>query len=142
MKEFVKEKHKHSELTDKIIKAYYNVYNNLGYGFLEKVYENSLLLELSSLGLKCSSQHPIQVNYNGKEVGKYFADIVIEDSVIVELKAVESIIEQHEAQLLNYLKATNYEVGLLLNFGPSPQIKRKVFGNEYKKRNRTQIIKE
>lgn len=124
--------YKHSEITDKIIKAYYNVYNKLGYGFLEKVYENSMLIELEEQGLKCSSQFPIKVNYNGMQVGEYYADIVVENCVIVELKASESLIPEHEAQLLNYLKATDFEVGLLLNFGTTPQVKRRVYDSSYK----------
>jgi len=132
MEKYIDEKHKYSELTDKIIKAYYNVYNTLGYGFLEKVYEKSLLIELQELGLDARSQHQITVNYRGKEVGEYYADIVVEDCVILELKASVSLSSENEAQLLNYLKATKYEVGLLLNFGTKPQIKRKVFNNEFK----------
>ena len=124
--------YKHSAITDKIIKAYYNVYNKLGYGFLEKVYENSMLIELKEQGLKCSNQFPIKVNYNGKQVGEYYADIVVENCVIVELKASESLASEHEAQLLNYLKATDYVVGLLLNFGTTPQVKRRVYDSKYK----------
>ena len=124
--------YKHSKITDKIIKAYYNVYNKLGYGFLEKVYENSMLIELKEQGLKFSNQFPISVNYNGKQVGEYYADIVVENCVIVELKASESLVPEHEAQLLNYLKATDYEVGLLLNFGTTPQVKRRVYDSKYK----------
>ena len=134
MEGYVNRKHKYSEITDKIIKAYYNVYNILGYGFLEKVYENSLLIELHDLGLEATNQHKINVAYKGKDVGNYFADILVEDTVILELKATESIRIEHEAQLLNYLKATKYEVGLLLNFGVKPEVKRKVFSNEYKGR--------
>ncbi|VAX23857.1 NADH:ubiquinone oxidoreductase subunit 5 (chain L)/Multisubunit Na+/H+ antiporter, MnhA subunit [hydrothermal vent metagenome] len=124
--------YKHSEITDKIIKAYYTVYNKLGYGFLEKVYENSMLIELKAMGLKCSNQFPIKVNYNGKQVGEYFADIIVENCVIVELKASETLAPEHEVQLLNYLKATDYEVGLLLNFGAKPQVKRRVYDLKYK----------
>ena len=92
-----KQSYKHSEITDKIIQAFYYVYNKLGHGFLEKVYENSMMLELQNIGLKCASQYPITVYYNSKEVGKYFADIIVEDLVIVELKADESIHPEHEA---------------------------------------------
>lgn len=123
--------YKHSEVTDKIIKAFYNVYNNLGYGFLEKVYENSMLIELSKLGLYCEKQKPIDVYYEGKKVGEYFADIIVENCVIIELKAAESLCEEHEFQLINYLKATEIEVGLLLNFGKIPGLKRKVLTSEY-----------
>ena len=120
----------HAEITNKIIKAYYNVYNNLGYGFLEKVYERALYIELISLGLNCERQKPIDVYYKNNKVGSYFADIVVENTVIIELKAAEAIIEEHEFQLLNYLKATEMEVGLLLNFGKIPEFKRKVFTNK------------
>jgi GxxExxY protein len=122
----------HQEITDKILRAFYNVYNELGYGFLEKVYGNALFYELSSLGFDCKTQHPIDVYYFDKKVGQYFADIVINDRVVVELKATESICEEHEYQLLNYLKATNIEVGLLLNFGKKPGHKRKIFMNTRK----------
>jgi GxxExxY protein len=123
----------HSEITGLIIKAFYNVYNKLGYGFLEKVYENAMIIELKKLGLNCQKQFPIEVFYDEKNVGQYFADIIVNDCVILELKAAEMIIEEHEAQLVNYLRATNIEVGLLLNFGKEAQYKRKVFNNEYKK---------
>ena len=124
--------YKHSEITDKIIRAFYNVYNKLGYGFLEKVYERSLVIELRKLNLHCESQYPIDVYYENEVVGKYYADILVENSVIIELKADKNICPEHEAQLLNYLKATNIEVGLLLNFGEKPQLKRKVYSNEFK----------
>ncbi len=123
---------KHSDLTDRIIKAYYDVYNQLGYGFLEKVYENALLIELRKKGLFCVAQLPIEVFYEEQKVGQYFADILVEDSVILEIKAAESLVEEHEAQLINYLKATKLEIGLLLNFGKKPEFKRKIFSNENK----------
>ena len=126
-------KYLHQDLTEKIIKAYYNVYNELGYGFLEKVYENALMIELQSLRSNCEKQKPISVSFKGYNVGEYFADIIVENKVIIELKAVEGLIEEHEAQLLNYLRATEIEIGLLLNFGKKPQIKRKIFENIYKK---------
>ena len=121
---------KHSDITEKIIKAFYNVYNSLGHGFLEKVYENALLIKLRNHGLMVSQQKPIKVYYNDKEVGNYYADLIIEDKVIVELKAADGIREEHEAQLINYLRATDIEVGLLLNFGVKPQFKRKIFTNK------------
>lgn len=121
------------ELSGKIIKAYYTVYNELGYGFLEKVYENALLLELRSMNLFCSKQQPIKVYYNAQNVGEYYADIIVNDSIIIELKAAEGLSEEHELQLVNYLKATEIEVGLLLNFGKTPQFKRKIFTNDRKK---------
>ena len=123
----------HSDITEKIIKAFYNVYNKLGYGFLEKVYENAMLIELTKFGLNCKNQFPIEVFYDEKKVGEYFADIIVNDSVIVELKAAENLCEEHECQLVNYLKATEIEVGLLLNFGKEPQLKRKVLTKDHKK---------
>lgn len=123
---------KYQDITEKIIRAYYNVYNTLGYGFLEKVYENAMMIELKAMGLNCVKQNPISVYFKENCVGEYFADIIVEDCVIIELKAAEGIIEEHEAQLLNYLKATEIEVGLLLNFGKKPQFKRQIFENKYK----------
>lgn len=98
-------KYLHQDLTEKIIRGYYNVYNELGYGFLEKVYENSLMIELKSFGLDCEKQKPILVSFIGSNVGEYFADIIVENKVIIELKAAEAFVEEHEAQLLNYLRA-------------------------------------
>lgn len=121
--------YKYSELTEKIIKAFYKVYNTLGYGFLEKVYENALFFELESLGLKVKKQEPIKVFYEEKEVGVYFADLKVEDIIIIELKATDFLCEEHGLQLINYLKATEIEVGLLLNFGKKPEVKRKVYSN-------------
>lgn len=122
--------YKHSEITEKIISAFYKVYNALGYGFLEKVYENAMFIELQALGMKVEKQKRIKVFYENKEVGEYFADLAVNDFVIVELKACETLCEEHEFQLINYLKATYIEVGLLLNFGKKPQLKRKVFSNQ------------
>lgn len=124
----------HEELTDKIIRCFYNVYNGLGYGFLEKVYEDALLIELRNSGLVAENQVAIKVYYLGLEVGNYYADILVENKVILELKAgdMEQTIINHELQLTNYLKATNYEVGLLLLFGIKPQVKRKIFSNDIK----------
>lgn len=121
--------YKHSELTEKTIKAFYKVYNTLGYGFLEKVYENALFIELESIGLNIKKQEPIKVYYEEKEVGVYFADLIVNDTIIIELKAAESLCEENELQLVNYLKATEIEVGLLLNFGKKPEVKRKVYSN-------------
>ncbi len=120
----------HKGITEKILKAFYNVYNTLGYGFLEKVYENALLIELRKMGLFCISQEQIKVYYENEQVGFYIADIIVNSSVIIEVKAVESLCEEHEFQLINYLKAMEIEVGLLLNFGKTPQFKRKVFQNK------------
>jgi GxxExxY protein len=124
--------YKHTEITELIIKAFYKVYNTLGYGFLEKVYRNALAIEIQKLGLEVAPEARILVYYEGEVVGEYFADLLVAGVVLVELKAVEKLIEGHEAQLINYLKATPYEVGLLLNFGPKPEIKRKAFDNDRK----------
>ena len=129
----ITENYKYSDITDKIIKAFYNVYNKLGYGFLEKVYENAMMIELNKFGLQANNQFPIKVFYDEQRVGEYFADIIVNDVVIIELKASENLCEEHECQLINYLKATDIEVGLLLNFGKEPQIKRKVFTKDHKK---------
>lgn len=126
------EKILHEELTGKIIKAFYTVYNTLGHGFLEKVYENALLIELHKNGLQAEQQKKIEVFYENQKVGDYFADIIVEDIIILELKASDAIAPEHEAQILNYLKATKIEVGLLFNFGHKPQFIRRVFGNERK----------
>jgi GxxExxY protein len=123
----------YKNITDNVIKAFYKVYNDLGYGFLEKVYENALFLELTSVGLFVEKQKQIKVYYQGKEVGEYFADLVVEEVIIIELKAAEDLREEHEFQLINYLKATEAEVGLLLNFGREPEFKRKLFTNDKKK---------
>jgi GxxExxY protein len=122
----------HEEITGTIIQAFYKVNNTLGYGFLEKVYENALKIELRKLGLNAEQQKNIRVFYDGYEVGDYFADIIVNDVVIVELKAAESLCEEHESQLINYLKATKLEVGLLLNFGRKAEFKRKIFTNDRK----------
>lgn len=121
----------HEETTNLIIKSFYNVYNELGYGFLEKVYENSLFIELRENGLYCEKQVPIKVYYGEEEVGIYYADIMVNETVILELKTCP-IIKDHELQLLNYLKATDVEIGLLLSFGKEPKFKRKVFSNKQK----------
>ena len=124
--------YQHSDLTKKIIGCFYNVYHSLGYGFLEKVYENSLTLELKQNGLFTVQQMPIKVSYKEQPVGDYFADLVVENKIILELKAQEVLVPENEAQLLNYLKATEYEIGLLLNFGKKPEIKRRIFSNDLK----------
>lgn len=125
-------KFQHQALTSDIIKAYYKVYNTLGYGFLEKVYEKSLVLELQKNSLKVVPQKQINIQYKGHRIGHYFADLLVEDTVIVEVKAAEMVQESHEAQLINYLKASDLEVGLLLNFGKEAEIKRKVYSNNPK----------
>jgi len=124
---------KFKELTETLIQVFYKIYNTLGYGFLEKVYENAFLVELKRAGITGIPQSPIRVFYEGEVVGEYFADILVDDKVIVEVKAVKNLVAEHEAQLLNYLKATDIEVGLLLNFGLQPEFRRKAFDNTKKK---------
>jgi GxxExxY protein len=119
----------HSEITGEIIKAFYKVYNTLGYGFLEKVYENALAFELEANGFLVQQQLPINVFYNGKVAGQYFADLVINEKIIIEIKTAVAIDKAHEAQLLNYLKATEIEVGLVLNFGQKAEYRRKIYTN-------------
>lgn len=123
----------HSDVTGLIIKAYYKVYNSLGHGFLEKVYENAMVIELKKLGLTCEQQKPIEVIYENQVIGMYYADLVVNDAIIIELKAAETLSQSHEAQLVNYLRAGKIEVGLLLNFGKEPQYKKRVLTAEYKK---------
>lgn len=122
----------HEDLTDSIIKTFFDVYNELGYGFLEKVYQNSLFIELKNRGFKVEAQKQIKVYYKNVAVGQYYADLVVNDLIILELKAAEGIIKEFEFQLINYLKATEIEVGLLLNFGMKPEFRRKVFENSRK----------
>ncbi len=123
----------HKDLTDKILHAFFKVvYAELGYGFLEKVYQNAMTIALRSMGLNVKNQERITVYFQEQIVGEYFADLIVEDKVIVELKAASRLLNEHEAQLLNYLRATPYEVGLVLNFGPKPDFRRKVFANDRK----------
>jgi GxxExxY protein len=128
----------HQDLTERIIKCFFEVYNQLGYGFLEKVYEHSLTSELRRSNFHAQNQVPIKVHYKSELVGEYFADIVVNSVVILELKAAETLDEEHEAQLINYLRATDKEVGLLLNFGKKPEISRKIFTNDRKQLSQTQ----
>jgi len=121
--------YKYKELTEKIIKFFYRVYNELGYGFLEKVYENAMMIEFEKEGIPAIAQHAIKVIYDDQIIGEYFADILVDNKVIVEIKASKSLVTENEAQLLNYLKATDVEVGLLCNFGPEPEVRRKAFDN-------------
>jgi len=123
---------KHKTLTAAIISIFYKVYNTLGYGFLEKVYENAMMYEFRKAEISAISQSPIKVIYENEVMGEYLADILVDDKVIVEIKAAKKLRPEHKAQLLNYLKATDKEVGLLLNFGPKPEISRKVFDNNRK----------
>ncbi len=117
----------YEDLTEKIIKCFYKVYDGLGEGFLESVYERALMIELADAGIKAESQRSLNVYYKGRSVGDFKADIVIEDKIIVEIKAVSRLAPQHEAQLINYLKATGLKVGLLVNFGEKLEFKRRVY---------------
>lgn len=123
---------KDDDLTRQIIGCAYKVHNTLGPGFLEKVYENALRIELEKLGLRVKQQEPINVSYEGQVVGEYYADLWVDECVVIELKAAQTLAKQHEVQLVNYLTATGIDCGLLLNFGPSVQVKRKF--REYKPR--------
>ena len=119
----------YKDLTDRILGAFFEVYNELGFGFLERVYQNALFLELQGRGMKVEAQKQIRVKYKGVEVGEYYADMVVNGLVILELKAAEVLIPEFEHQLVNYLRGTDIEVGLLLNFGKKPQFKRWVVSN-------------
>ena len=118
---------KYKDLTEKVIKGFYEVYNELGAGFLESVYENALAIVLENYSLRVDQQFPIPVKFRGKIIGDFKADILVDNKVIVELKAVKRIIDAHKSQLINYLKASDIEVGLLLNFGEKPELKRFIF---------------
>lgn len=127
----------HQELTKSIIGLYYDVYNELGYGFMEKVYHNAMLIELKKRGFEIDNQKKLNVLYKNEIVGEYIPDIIVNNKVILELKTVEYLLDIHENQLLNYLKATDCEVGILLNFGKDPQFIRKIFTNDLKEQNLT-----
>ena len=122
----------HKKLSDSILKIYYEVYNNLGYGFLEKVYQNAMYLELKSQGYNVEPQKQIKVYYKEMVVGEYYADLLIDNTIILELKACECLMDAHKAQLINYLRATDIEVGMLLNFGETPEFKRFIYTNDRK----------
>ena len=124
---------KHAELTDRIIGIFYDVYNELGFGFLESVYEQSMTITLREAGLGIDSQLPIPVWFRGHRVGDFRADLLVEKKVLLELKTARTLGRSHEAQLLHYLRATEIEIGLLLNFGEKPQFRRLLFDNERKK---------
>jgi GxxExxY protein len=116
----------HEELTNKIIGCAYNVFNQLGFGFLESVYQKARIIELSKFNLKVESEKPLKVYYSNQVVGDFFVDMYIEDTVIVELKSVQNLLKEHEVQLVNYLNGLKKEIGLLINFGPSGvEVKRK-----------------
>jgi GxxExxY protein len=125
---------KHGLVTDQILQVFYDVYNELGHGFLESVYHRSLVLALESTGLKVCSQVGIPVWFRGQQVGNFIADLLVENCVLLELKAARSLVSSHHAQLRIYLKATEIEVGLLLNFGERPEFKRVIFDNLKKQR--------
>ncbi len=125
----------HEELTSHILNAFYEVYNRLGYGFLEKVYQNSLFFELKNRGLDVIPQKRCAVFYKGREVGEYFSDIVVNEVIILELKACDAIAREHASQLQNYLKASNLELGFVLNFGQKPEFYRMLLTNDKKKIN-------
>lgn len=124
---------KHDELTERIIGVFYDVYNELGYGFLESVYREAMRLALTQAGLNVKTEVPIAVGFRGNIVGIFRADLVVNEAVLVELKACDQVIRQHESQAMNYLRATPIEVGLLMNFGPTPRFKRLVMDNERKR---------
>jgi len=127
-----KNRFKHKEITEKIIGVFCEVYNELGHGFLESVYEKSMEVALSSMGLKVCCQIEIPVSFRGRRVGIFVADMLVENCVLLELKAARALDSSHHAQLLNYLRATEIEVGLLLNFGLKPEFKRLIFDNPRK----------
>ena len=122
-----------NDLTEKIIRLFYKVYNELGYGFLEKVYYNALILEFHKNLIYCENKKQIRVYYFGNEVGEYYPDIIVNQKVIIEIKANEVLVYENECQLINYLRATDIEIGLLFNFGKKPEFKRKYFTNDRKK---------
>jgi GxxExxY protein len=122
----------HKELSEAILKVFYEVYNELGHGFLEKVYQNAMYFELKSQGFKVEAQKKIKVFYKNELVGDFIADLLVDDLIILELKACDVLLKAHYTQTLNYLKATNIEIGLLLNFGERPEIKRFIFTNNRK----------
>jgi len=122
----------HKEITKPILKVFYDVYNQLGYGFLEKVYQNAMYFELKSQGYKVEAQKQIKVYFKKQLVGEFYADLLVEDSIILELKACECVSSSHIAQLMNYLKSTQIQVGLLLNFGETPEFKRIIYTNNRK----------
>ena len=122
----------HQSITNAILKVYYEVYNELGSGFLEKVYQNAMYFELKSKGYNVEAQKPIKVYFKNQLVGEYYSDLIVENKVIVELKATELLMNVHIAQIINYLKATPIEVGLLLNFGEEPEFKRLIYTNDRK----------
>jgi len=122
----------HKELSSDVIRIFYEVYNELGYGFLEKVYQNAMYIELLKSGYNIEAQKKINVIYKSQIVGEYYADIIVENKIIIELKANQGLSEENESQLINYLKSSKIEIGLLLNFGFKPEFKRLIFTNNIK----------
>jgi len=123
---------KHSNLTGKILGAFFQLHKEMGYGFSERVYQASFAILLEELGLDIEQQKPIKVYFHNKVVGEYVADMIVNGVVLLELKAIEKLADVHSAQLLNYLKSTEIEVGLLLNFGPQAEFRRKIYDNSRK----------
>ncbi|SRR5581483_664669 len=123
---------KHSDLTGKILGAFFQLHKEMGYGFSEKVYQSAFAILLEEIGLIVEQQKPIRVYFHGKVVGEYVADMIVNGVVLLELKAVEKLLDAHAAQMLNYLKATEIEVGLLINFGPQAEFRRKIYDNQRK----------
>jgi GxxExxY protein len=123
------ESYKHSEITEAIIGVFYDVYNELGFGFLESVYRNSLRIALIERGIAVEQEVPIEVHFRGKSVGDFKADLVVSGAVLLELKTAQAIVAAHESQVINYLRATSLELGLILNFGPKPQVRRLLLDN-------------
>ncbi|MGA2323674.1 MAG: GxxExxY protein [Sedimentisphaerales bacterium] len=121
---------RYEELSKKIIAAVFAVHKELGHGFLEKVYRNALAIELGQSGLNCAVEVPLKVSYRGRLVGEYYADIIVDNKIIIEAKAVNKLNSAHEVQLVNYLKATGKQIGLLINFGQTVEVKRRIFGYE------------
>jgi len=124
---------KHDALTEQIIGIFFDVYNELGYGFLESVYREAMRLALTQAGLRVNTEVPVPVSFRGIVVGVFRADLIVNNTVLIELKSCEQIVRQHESQIMHYLRATPIEVGLLMNFGPNPRFKRFVMDNELKK---------
>ena len=125
---------KHAALTERVLRVFYDVYNELGYGFLESTYQEAMRLALMDAGLRVKTQMPIPVHFRGRQIGVFRADLVVEEAVLLELKAGSALVREHQSQTLNYLRATDLEVALLLNFGPAPTVKRLVLDNERKRR--------
>jgi GxxExxY protein len=124
---------KHVELTERVIGVFYDVYNELGYGFLESVYREAMRLALTQAGLSVKTEVPVPVSFRGVVVGIFRADLIVDDCLLIELKAVDQIVRQHESQTMHYLRATSIEVALLMNFGTQPRFKRIVMDNKLKK---------